>query len=256
MESLARQQRIAEATATVEDFKRQQNDETTLRMLENEQRIADIKEAKFQEDVARFDHRQALMKQDVATAARWGAMLAQPFQQAFSALISGQMNFGDALIQGFKNLLAQLVSMIIGSGIMFLIGMLLSPLTGGTTGAIFGATGLGSMLGLGGKFGGMVPQDLTPLRMAAGGIVPDTNTDRDVFPALLRRGEEVLTPEDPRNAANGGGGDTIIIQAPMQMLAPPGRAETTRHFQRSVMPILNDIRDRNGSGRFERVIKR
>jgi TP901 family phage tail tape measure protein len=258
MESLARQQRIAEATAAVELYKREQHDETAGRIIENEQRIDDIR---TEQAIKRLAESKEIAAASAASMKRWSAAIAMPFQTAFNAVLMGHKDFSDALVAAFKALISQLVSMLIMSGILSLVSILLGFLTGGAS--VAGTVGVGSVTSAGGVGVGApvgmpaMMHDGGIIRAQHGLIIPNNGSNRDIVPALLRGGEEVLTPEDPRNAMNGGGGgDTIIIQTPMQLLAPPNRAEITRHFQSSVVPVLGNIEERKVKTSFERITKR
>lgn len=99
----------------------------------------------------------------------------------------------------------------LGSGLMNVFSGLFSSLPGGGLGAFL--TGMWHTGGIAGYGGGM--QRMVPLgafagaaRYHSGGIA---GLQPDEVPAVLKRGEEILTPNDPRHRSNGDqtGGDQV-----------------------------------------------
>lgn len=114
----------------------------------------------------------------------------------------------DAFLQFAADFLRQIAQMIIQQAIFNAIGGASGGGGGGVGGGIFGI--FGKMFHSGGVvgYGGGTTRQVNPawfnnaLRYHSGGIA---GLAADEVPAVLRRGEEVLTRADPRHRANGGG---------------------------------------------------
>lgn len=99
--------------------------------------------------------------------------------------------------------------------------------------------------------GGVVGVASTPLRavnaavFAAAPRFHDGGIVGDEVPAILKRGEEVLTRRDPRHAANGGGmgGDNNVFNF---SFAAPTDTRTQQQLGRVVYDSLSRARKRNG----------
>lgn len=190
---------------------------------------------------ASFQASTELFKRNVQRQERIADTAARNFVNLFEAATKG----AEALTDAVKALIVQLVKM---AAIALLKTILKFALGASTGGASFGATFATNLVG---SKGGVVPGGLErkPLLMDRGGVVPDTGTDRDVFPALLRRGEEVLTPEQR------GGGGTTVINVPLQLDALPDRAAVARHYRSVVLPIVDEIRSSNFKTSFNRSVR-
>lgn len=133
------------------------------------------------------------------------------------AVANGENVFGsllDAFRQFAADFLRQIAQMIIQQIIFNLVSGILKSVAGG---AVPGGGGqsLGAVAGLkaheGGIIGGAGPKPIAvspawftnATRYHTGGIA---GLKPDEVPAILRRGEEVLTEADPRHRTNGGGG--------------------------------------------------
>lgn len=126
------------------------------------------------------------------------------FANAFGQFIQGTKSAAEAFRQFASDFLAQIAKMILQAWI-------LKALTGSYSGAA-GAGGYGGLLGMMFHDGGVVGSGgdtrmVNPLwfsnalRYHSGGIA---GLKPNEVPAVLERGEEVLTRDDPRHRANGG----------------------------------------------------
>ena len=121
------------------------------------------------------------------------------------------------------------------SGSGFNLTGLIGGLFGGGGGAAAGAAAGGLPVGF--RTGGLVSSTGHPLRIPnmfqTGGLVgasgspvrlPNAGTAGfgDAFPAILHRGEEVLTADNPRNILNGGGGATVVEPKIVNAVDAPG----------------------------------
>ena len=119
----------------------------------------------------------------------------------------------------------------------------------GGGGGLFGF--LGSLFHEGGIVGQGGPPRLVPagafanaLRYQTGGFAGFAPGE---VPAILHRGEEVLTADDPRHAANGGGreGDVTVINA----IDGPSFLDEALQERRGEQVVLNFIRSNRRSVR-------
>jgi GH24 family phage-related lysozyme (muramidase) len=124
----------------------------------------------------------------------------------------------DAFLQFASDFLRKIAQMIEQQIIFNLVRSLLSSIGGGATsvagGGVNGALGLGALGGALAHGGGIIQRTMganrqvspawfqNAMRYHGGGIA---GLRPDEVPAILQRGEEVLTREDPRHRLNGGG---------------------------------------------------
>lgn len=191
----------------------------------------------------------ALIKQEdeqYQESQKLAAALASPFQDmAREAIVNGKVTE-----EFVKQMFARIAANLVASGILTLLMSIFGAFTGGSTFAVSGLLTGGSFLKPKAR-GGMAEDSGMWLHAARGLVVPNTGTDRDVYPTLLRRGEQVLTPEERR----GGMGSPINISAPMQLVtAPPNSAAIRRHFRDSVVPAVTKVTDSRASVKFRRVV--
>lgn len=215
--------RVKEQMDAAKEAARLERDmEKAKKAREKEEKRQREKELKKEQDAAK----QKLREQErIATSV--GNTISSSFLGAFKAAREG----GEAFREYFGGLILSLVNKMVTSGIIALIGNLLSGGSLGIATGFISALGFssGGMMGAGGR--------KQPIRAANGYQVPNTGTDRDVYPALLRRGEVVMTPEQ---MSQRGSGSTVVINAPMNMsLAAPTSAQVQRHIRDSVYPALN-----------------
>lgn len=125
----------------------------------------------------------------------------------FTDLASGTKSAGDALkdfVRGFAQSMAQIAARALAT---FLVLQLLDSFFPGA-GKLVAATGSASVQHSGGMAGTGPKRKVDTLLFAgapryhSGGMV---GLKSDEVPAILQTGEEVLSRDDPRNAANGGG---------------------------------------------------
>lgn len=164
----------------------------------------------------------------------------------FSDLASGAKSFGDALrdlVRSFAAAVGKMAAEALAADIM---GKLFkSPAGGGSGGGSLFTTALGWLVGLfhqGGIVGaGGMTRRVNPLvfagapRYHAGGMV---GLAANEVPAILQKGEEVLTRDDPRHAANAaaaGGGTRIINVIDPSLVAD---YMTSSAGERSILNIL------------------
>lgn len=155
--------------------------------------------------------------------------------EAASAALEGLGASAEQVVFGFADI-TPAVSKAIGAfeSLPSLLGDLFSGID---FGGLFGGGGDGLLDGLGALFlhhGGIAGKDGSPTRYHTGGIA---GLMPDEVPAILRRGEEVLTQRDPRHRSNGGTRSVsvntpinIYVQGPVdaktrgQIAAEAGRA--------------------------------
>lgn len=198
-------------------------------------------EARFQLDVEAFNQRQALLAQAGSRAKQATDYVAGSLTSLFTSALKGS----DAFLAALEQIASQLLALAANS----IFKTLLNFATGGASGLL---GGIGSFLF--GAHGGRVPQDLAPRRFAGGGLaVPNTGSDRDVFPAMLRRGEYVQTPEE---RASGGSGSAVVVNVstPINTLAIPDRVAISKQFAAHVAPILDEIKASGKVTRFSRAV--
>lgn len=166
----------------------------------------------------------------------------------FSDLASGAKSFGDALrdlVRSFAAAVGKMAAEALAADIM---GKLFKSPAGGAGGGAGGglfASALGWLVGLfhqGGIVGtGGMTRRVNPLvfagapRYHSGGMV---GLAANEVPAILQKGEEVLTRDDPRHAANaatGGGGTRIINVIDPSLVAD---YMTSSAGERSILNIL------------------
>lgn len=176
------------------------------------------------------------------------------FTKFAEAIANGEdaaASLGDAFRQMAADILLQIGQMIVKQAIFNMIsGMFGGGAGGGLGGMIMNA--VGSIFHSGGVVGsGSAPSRSIPASAWAGapryheggiaGLKPGE------VPAILKRGEEVLTEDNPRHAANGGGagGDTAVINA----IDAPSFIEEAMKSSRGRKVILNYMRANSGSVR-------
>ena len=159
------------------------------------------------------------------TSQQWGYILGisgQQIAQTFaSTAVSAIDSFAQAIASGEKatdalknaflsfasNFLRQIAQMILQQVIFNAVSGLLKGFTGGIGGgggAVAGVLHTGGIAGSGGGRRSVSPAWFgAAARYHTGGIA---GLRPDEVPAVLQRGEEVLTTSDPRHRANGGGG--------------------------------------------------
>lgn len=137
---------------------------------------------------------------------------ARNIQTAFADFLFDPFSQGlDGMLSGFVNVLRRAASEALAAQLgKALFGDLATGGKGGGSGLLGGAlkSVFGSLFHTGGVVGQPAPQRAVPMALFAGapryhggglaGMAPDE------VPAILRRGEEVLTARDPRHRANGG----------------------------------------------------
>ena len=136
--------------------------------------------------------------------------IANEFSDSFFSIIDGTKTVEEA----FREMLANILKALIQSQIEDFFTSLFSNIGGGIGGGGFG--GLGSFFGSFFHTGGIVGKDgfnkhFSIPKYHTGGIA---GLAPDEVPAVLQRGEEVLTADDPRhrnNAGNSGIGQTVQI---------------------------------------------
>lgn len=167
------------------------------------------------------------------------------FTKFAEAIANGEdaaQSLGDAFRQMAADILLQIGQMIVKQAVFNMISKI-----GGGSGGLGGLImkGVGKLYHTGGIVGsGSGPsRSISPAAFAAApryheggiaGLMPGE------VPAILKRGEEVLTEGDPRHAANGGamGGDSTIINA----IDAPSFIEEALKNSRGGKAILNYIR--------------
>lgn len=143
---------------------------------------------------------------------------------AFSAFAQAIANGENAAEAFFNSLLQGIAEFLIEIGKAIVKQALFNALAGGTGGGGAGGGIGGFLMGLFGAkhTGGIVGQTtqrraVNPMvfagaqRYHGGGIVSDGLRQREV-PIIALEGEEVLTEDDPRHSANGGGGKAVNLK--------------------------------------------
>lgn len=145
------------------------------------------------------------------------------FAQAVAGGANVFKSLGEAFRQFASDFLRQLAQMIIQQQIFNLVSGLISSIGGSAAGGLGGggsANGFGAVGGMMAHSGGVIgkpstygfntgPRSVSPAwftaaaRYHTGGIA---GLRPDEVPAILQKGEEVLTADDPRHRANGGAG--------------------------------------------------
>lgn len=146
----------------------------------------------------------------------FGIQAARNIQSAFGDFFFAAMrNDFDGLLESWERTLQRMVAELMASQLtQFLLGSFgTTGQLGGLVGNLFVATARG-----GGIAGALAPSRRVPGLLFAGapryqtggiaGLAPDE------VPAILHRGEEVLTRRDPRHRANGGALVNVTIQTP------------------------------------------
>lgn len=153
----------------------------------------------------------ANMEQDFAKAATGSAV--EGLSTFFLDLADSSKTAGDALrdfVRGFAQSMAQIAARALATFLVLQSLDVIYPGLGRTTAAMMGA----NVNHRGGMAGTGPVRMVDPMLFAAapryhsGGMV---GLKPDEVPAILQKGEEVLAKNDPRNAANGGGSGTRII---------------------------------------------
>jgi len=211
-------------------------------VLEQEKAANDLR---FGQELEAFDAQQARLKAKTDAAKAFSKQTTSFLAGNLTSLFTAAVKGGDAVKAALEQIGSQLLALA-GNAIFKLI---LNAVTGGASGIL---GGIGSFLF--GAHGGRVPHDLQPRRFAGGGFaVPNTGSDRDVFPALLRRGEYVQTPED---RASGGSQQIVVnVATPINTLAIPDRTTIAKQFAAHVVPVLDQIRASGKVTQFSRAVR-
>ena len=203
-------------------------------------------EARFALELDAYDTQQAKLVAKTDATKAHSKQTVDFLASNFSSLFIGALKGGESFI----NVLDQIASQMLAMGALQIFKTILNLATGGVGGEIFNT--IGSLLFA--SHGGRVPHDLQPRRFAGGGFaVPNTGSDRDVFPALLRRGEYVQTPEE--RASQGAQQIVVNVATPINTLAIPDRTTVAKQFAAHVVPVLDQIRASGKVTQFSRAVR-
>ena len=175
--------------------------------------------------------------------------------QFAQAIANGRDAFGslwDAFRTFAADFLLQIARMIQQQIIFNLISGLLSAVGGAIGGGTGGGTSLGAVAGLRAHSGGVIGQPSTygpntgfrtvnpawfanAARCHTGGIA---GLKPGEVPAVLMRGEEVLTRDDPRHMMNGGGGGNVKIVNAFDEGDVISKAMETKAGERAVLNLV------------------
>lgn len=198
--------------------------------------------AKVKTEIDGLNHK---MGQTATSATQFAVQAARNMQNAFAQgffdIMQGKF---DNMGQKFKQIIDQMVANLMASKLAgYLFG---DP---GTTGQIGGFIG-GMLHHDGGIVGRPGPMRMLPAyawagapRYHSGGIAGLAPGE---VPAILKRGEEVLTRGDPRHIANGGAGGTTVVNFHVTTQDAQSFKRAQGQIGRDMATALDRARRRNG----------
>lgn len=134
------------------------------------------------------------------------SLLSSGISQAFADMVSGAKSAGEAfadMAKGFATAMAKMLAEYLAKKAIMGALNAYSPGAGDAFGASVGVSHTGGIAGSGGTVRRVSPSLFAGApRYHAGGVA---GLKPGEVPAILQKGEEVLTQNDPRHAANGGG---------------------------------------------------